>query len=213
MRYSFFFFWLHPLWHSLSPFTSLQMEPVEMPFLTAHFTKMGNRPLTFCPGIFGEKCCWLQFLLSLELNLGLFSQSCPTLCDPMNWSSPGFPVLPISQSLLKLMFIRSVVPSNHLILCFPLLLPLQSFPASGSSPMSQFFASGGQSIGVSAPASVLPMKIQGQFPLGLIGLISLLSKGLSSVFPSTTVQKHQFFDTQPSLWSNSHICTWLLKKP
>ena len=87
---------------------------------------------------------------------------------------------------------------------------LQSFPTSGSFPMSQLFASGGQRIGASASASVLPMNIQGWFLLGLTGLISLLSKGLSRVFSNTTVQKHQFFGTHP-LWSNSHICTWLLK--
>ena len=87
---------------------------------------------------------------------------------------------------------------------------LQSFPASGSFPMSQLFLSGGQSIGASA--SVLPMNVQGWFPLGLTGLISLLSRGLSRVFPSTTVQKHQFFSTQYSLWSKFHICTWLLEK-
>ena len=83
----------------------------------------------------------------------------------------------------------------------------QSFPASGSFPMSQLFASGSQSIGASASASVLPINIQGWFPLGLTGLISLQSKGLSKVFSSTTVQKHQFFDAQPYLWSNSHILT------
>ena len=90
---------------------------------------------------------------------------------------------------------------------------LQSFPASGSSLMSQLFASGGQSIGVSAAAKVLPMNIEDWFPLGLAVLISLLSKGLLRVFSNTTVQKHQFFSTQPSLWSNSHIHTWLLEKP
>ena len=90
---------------------------------------------------------------------------------------------------------------------------LQSFPASGSFPMSQFLASGGQSIGASASASVLPMNIQDWFPLGWTGQISLQSKGLSRVFSNTTVQKHQFFSTQPSLWRNSHIHTWLLKKP
>ena len=88
---------------------------------------------------------------------------------------------------------------------------LQPFPASGSFPMSQFIASGGQSIGASA--SVLPINIQCWFPLGLTGLISLQSKGLSRVFSNTTVQKHQFFSTQLSLWSNSHIHTWLLEKP
>ena len=86
---------------------------------------------------------------------------------------------------------------------------LQSFPVSGSFLMSQFFASGGQSIGVSASASVIPMNIQDWFPLGLTGLI-LQSKGLSRVFSNTTVQKHQFFSTDLSLWSNSHIHTWLL---
>ena len=81
----------------------------------------------------------------------------------------------------------------------PLSSCLQSFPASGSFPRSQFFVSGGQSIGVSASASVLPKNIQDWFPLGLTGLISLQSKGLSRVFSSTTIQKHQFFGAQPSL--------------
>ena len=88
---------------------------------------------------------------------------------------------------------------------------LQSFPASGSLQMSQFFTSGGHSIGVSA--SVLPMKIQDWFPLGWTGWISLQSEGLSRVFSNTTVQKHQFFSAQLSLWSNSYIHTWLLEKP
>ena len=90
---------------------------------------------------------------------------------------------------------------------------LQSFPASGSFPMSQLFASGGQSIWASALASVLPMNIQGRFPLGLTDLISLDSKGLSRVFSNTTIQKHQFFGSQSSLWFNSHIHTWLLERP
>ena len=89
----------------------------------------------------------------------------------------------------------------------------QSFPASGSFQMSQFFISGDWSIGASASASVLPMNIRGWFPLILTGLISLQSKRLSRVFSSTIVQKHQFFSTQLSLWSNSHIHTWLLEKP
>ena len=89
----------------------------------------------------------------------------------------------------------------------------QSFPASGSFQMSQLFASGGQSIGVSASASVLPVNTQHCFPLGWTGWISLQSKGLSRVFSNTTVQKHQFFSTQPSLWSSSHIHTWPLEKP
>ena len=100
---------------------------------------------------------------------------------------------------------------------FPFSSHLQSFPASESFPMSHFFASGGQSIGVSASTSVLPVNIQDWFPLGfplgLTGWISLQFKGLSRVFFNTTVQKHQFFSTQPSLWSNFHIHTWLLEKP
>ena len=90
---------------------------------------------------------------------------------------------------------------------------LQSFPASESFPVSQFFTSGGQSIGVSALASVVSMNIQDCFPLGLTGLISLQSKGFSRVFSNTTVQKHQFFSTQPYLSANSHIHTSLLEKP
>ena len=89
---------------------------------------------------------------------------------------------------------ESVMPSNY----------LQSFPASGSFLMSWFFTLGGQSIGASILASVLPMNIQDRFPLGLTSLSLLQSKGLSRVVSNTTVQKHQFFNTQPSLWSNSH---------
>ena len=90
---------------------------------------------------------------------------------------------------------------------------LQSFPASGTFQMSQFFASGGQSIGVSASASVLPMYIQDWSPLGWTGWTSLQSKGLSRVFSNNAVQKHQFFSTQLFFYSNSHIHTWLLEKP
>ena len=90
---------------------------------------------------------------------------------------------------------------------------LQSFPKSGSFPVSQFFTSGVQSIGVSASPSVLPVNIQDWFPLGWTGWISLQSKGLSRVFSNTTVQKHPFFGAQLSLWSNSHIHTRPLGKP
>ena len=90
---------------------------------------------------------------------------------------------------------------------------LQSFPASGSFPMSQLFASGGPRIGISASASVLPVNIQDWFPLGWTGWISLLSKGLSRVFSNTTIQKHHFFSAQLSLYSNSHIHTWPQEKP
>ena len=113
-------------------------------------------------------------------------------------------------SLLKLMSIELVMLSN-IWSCAALLFVLQSFPASGSFLKSQLFAAGGQSIRASAPASVFSINIQGWFPLGLTGLISLLSKELSRVFSSTTVWKHRFFRAQPYLLSNSHIHSWLLE--
>ena len=118
-----------------------------------------------------------------------------------------------SWSLFKFMSIESVMVSNHLILCFLFTSCLQFFPASGSFPMSQLITWGAQSFGTSASASVLPKNIQGWFPLGLTNLASLLSKGLSRVFYSTTVQEQQFFGTHSSLWPNSRIHTWLEEKP
>ena len=117
---------------------------------------------------------------------GVHSNSCPSC----RWCHPAisFSVVPFSSRL-------------------------QSFSASGSFQMSQFFTSGGQNIGVSASTSVLSMNIQEWFPLGWTGWISLQSKGLSRVLSNTTVQKHQFFGAQFSLESNSHIQTWLLEKP
>ena len=94
----------------------------------------------------------------------------------------------------------------------PFCFCLQSFPTSGAFPMNQLFTSGGQSNRASVSASVLPMNIQGWLPFGLTGLIFLQSKELSSTFSSVTIQKHQFFGTQPFLWSNSHIYTWWLEK-
>ena len=128
-------------------------------------------------------------------------------CHAMDCSMPGFIVLIISQSLLKLMSIESVMPSNHLILCRPLLLMPSICPSIRVFSNESALCIRGQSTGASALVLVLPINIQGWFPLGLTGLISLLSKGLSRLFSSTTVQKHQSFGAQPSLWSNSHICT------
>ena len=102
---------------------------------------------------------------------------------------------------------------NHLILCRPLLLLPSIFPSIRVFARSQFFTSGGQSIGVSPSASELPMSIQDWFPLEWTGWISLQSKGLSRVFSNTTVQKHKFFGIRLSLQSNSHIHTWLMEKP
>ena len=118
-----------------------------------------------------------------------------------------------SWSLLKLMSIESVMPSNHLILCHPLLILPPTPPSIRIFPASQHFAWGGQSIGVSASASVLPMNTQDWSPLGWTGWISWQSKGLSRIFSNTTVQKHQFFSAQLSSPSNSHIRTWPLEKP
>ena len=131
------------------------------------------------------------------------------------WTAAHWASLSItnSRSLPKLVSIELVMPSSHLILCRPLLFFPQSLPASGSFPMSQLFAWGGQSTGVSASASVLPMNTQDWSPLGWTGWIALQSKGLSRVFSNTTVQKHQFFGTQLSSQSNSHIHTWPLEKP
>ena len=141
------------------------------------------------------------------------TQLCLTLSDPMDCSTPGCHVhhqLPELAQIHVHRFGDAIQPSHPVI---PFSSCLQSFPASGSFPMSQFFTSSGQSIGASASALVLPMNIQHWFPLQLTGWISLQSKGLSRVSSNTTVQKHQFFSAQPSLWSNSHIHTWLLEKP
>ena len=128
------------------------------------------------------------------------AQSCPTLWDPVDCNTPGFPVL---HQLLE--FAQTPCPLSQW--CHPTISSsaapfsscLQSFPALGSFPMSQVFASGGQSIGVAASASVLPMNTPGWSPLGWTGWISLQSKGLSRVSSNTTVQKHQFFSAQLSL--------------
>ena len=142
------------------------------------------------------------------------TQSCPTRCDPVDGSMPSFPVhhqLPeLAQTHVRRVRWCHPTISSSVI---PFSSCLQSFPASVSFQMSQFPTSGGQSTGVSASASVLPMNIRDWFPLELTGWIFLQSKGLSRVFFNTTVQKHQFFSAQPSLYPNSHIHTWLLEKP
>ena len=120
----------------------------------------------------------------------------------------------VSQSLLQFVSVESVLLSNHLILCCSLLfLPSVFASIRVFSNESTLRIQVGQSIGASASASILPMNIQGWFPLGWTDLISLQTKGLSRVFSNTTVQKHQFFGAQPSLWSNSYVCIWLLENP
>ena len=135
---------------------------------------------------------------------------CLTLCDPMDCSMPGFPVLHYLPEFAQTHVHRVSDAISSPVA--PFSSCLQSFPASGSFPMSQLFASDGWSIGASASASVLPRNIQGWFNLGWTGLISMMANRLSRVFSNTMVRKHQF-GTQPSLWSNPHIHTWLLEKP
>ena len=118
----------------------------------------------------------------------------------------------IFWSLLRLMSIESVMLSNHLILCHLLLLH-SVFPSIRVFSNESALHIRWPSTGASSSAAVLPMNIQGWFPLGLTGLISLQSKGLSRDFSNTIIWKHQFFSTQPSWWSNSHNHTWLLEKP
>jgi len=133
------------------------------------------------------------------LKFSSVAQSCRTLCDPKDCSMPRLPVhhqLPkFTQTHVH--WVGDAIQPFHPVI--PFSSHLQSFPASESFPVSQFFTSGGQNFGVSASTSVLPINIQDWFPIGWTGWISLLSKGLSRVFSNTTVQKHQFFTTQLSL--------------
>ena len=141
------------------------------------------------------------------LMFSSLAQSCPTLCDPMNHSPWGLSITN-SWSAPKLLSIESVMPSSHLFLCHPLLLLPPIPPSIRVFSNGQPFAWGGQSTGVSASASVLLKNTQNWSPSEWTGWISLQSKGLSGVFFNTTVQKHQFFGTQLSSQSNSHIHTW-----
>ena len=148
-----------------------------------------------------SSCPKLQPVTSCLCCCCAVTKSCLTLWDRMDCSMPAFPVLHYLPGFAQI--------HGHWV-SDALLLP-SVFPSNSYFPMSWLFASGGQSIRASSSATVLPMNIQGWFPLGLAGLI-LQSKGLSRVFSSTTLPKHQFLHAQPSLWSNSYIHTWLLKK-
>ena len=129
------------------------------------------------------------------------------ICDPMDCSMPGFPVHHHSRSLLKLMSIESLMPSNHLILCHPLLLLPSIFPSIRVYSNESVLRIGWPKYWNFSFSISLSNEYSGIFILGLTGLISLQSKGLSRVFYNTTVQKHQFFGAQIPLWSNSHIHT------
>ena len=157
---------------------------------------------------FGISSIFSNFFSVVSVQFSSVTQSCLTFCDPIDHSTP---VLPVHHQLSEFTqthvhwvgdAIQPSHPCHHHLLC------PQSFPTSGSFQMSQLFASGGQSIGVSASTSVLPMNT----PSGWTGWTSLQPKGLSRVFSNTTVQKHQFFGTQLSSQSNSHIHTWPLEK-
>ena len=144
--------------------------------------------------------------LSFQFSHSVMSNS----LQPMDYSTPGFPVhhqLPELAQTHVHWISDAIQPSHFLSSPSP---PAFNLAQHHSLPMSQFFTSGGQNIWVSASVSVLPMNIQDWFPLGLSRLISLQSRGLSRVFSSTTVQKHQFFSAQLSIWSNSYIHTCLL---
>ena len=145
---------------------------------------------------------WIDFCCSV-------TKLCPTLCSPVDCGTPGFSVHHYLPEFAHTQWYHPTMSASvTLFSSCP-----QSFTASGSFPVSCLFASGGQCIRASVSASVHPMNIHSWFPLGLTGFICLQSKGLSRVFSSTTIQKHQFFRSQPSSWSNSHIHTWLLEKP
>ena len=140
------------------------------------------------------------------------AQLCPTLCDPTDCSTPGFPVLHYLPEFAqtRVHWVGDATqPFHHLSPPYPL---SSIFPSIRVFSVSWLFASGGQCIKALDLASVLPVNIQSWFPLELIGLISFLSKGISRVFYSTTVWKHQLFSLLSSLWSNSHIHTWLLQR-
>ena len=147
------------------------------------------------------------------LQFSSVTQLCPILCDPMNRSTPGLPVhhqLPEFTQTHVHQVGDAIQPSHPLSSPSP---PAPNLSQHQSFPMSQLFAWGGQSTGVSALASVLPKNTQEWSPLECTGWISLLSKGLSGVFSNTTVQKHQFFSAQLSSQSTFHIYTWPLEKP
>ena len=155
----------------------------------------------------------INFFLPVFSSVQSVTQSCPTLCDPMNCSTPGLPVHHQLPEFTQTHIHRvgdAIQPSHPLSPPSP---PAPNPSQHESFPMSQFFAWGGQSTGVSALASFLPKNTQDRSPLEWTGWISLQSKELSRVFSNTTVQKHQFFGAQLSSQSNSHIHTWPLEKP
>ena len=154
----------------------------------------------------------IQTYRPVEQNSSWRMGTCLAIWGPMACSMPGFPVLHYLPEFTQT-HVHWISDAIQPFFVIPFSFCLQSFQASGAFPMSWLFASDFQNTGVSALVSVLPMNIQGWFPLGLIDLISLLFKGLSKVLSNTTVGRHQFFSAKLSFWSRFHICTWLLEKP
>ena len=152
-------------------------------------------------------------MLFSSVQYSTLAQSCPTLCDPMNHSTPGLLVHHQLPEFTQLTSIESEMPPSHLILCHPLLLLPPIPPSIRIFSNESTLCMRWPKYGVSALASFLPKTSQGWSPSEWTDWISLQSKGLSRVFSNTTVQKHQFFSTQPSSQSNSHIHTWPLEKP
>ena len=156
---------------------------------------------------------YIVIIIYYSVQFSSLTQLCSTLCDPMNCSMPGLPFhhqLPEFTQTHVHRVGDAIQPSHPLSSPSP---PAPNPSWHQSFPMGQLFTWGGQSIGVSALVSVLPMNTQDWSPLEWTGWISLQSKGLSRVFSNTTVQKHHFFGAQLSSQSNSHIHTWLLEKP
>ena len=150
--------------------------------------------------------------MKTSVQFSSVAQLCPTLCDPMDCTMPGFPIQQLPElAQTHVHWVADAILPFHSVI--PFSSCPQSFPVSGFFPINQLFAWGGQSTGLSALASFLPKKSQGLSPSEWTGWISLQSKGLSRVFSNTTVQKNQFFSAQLSSQSNSHIHTWSQEKP
>ena len=209
-----------PIWIPFTSFPSL-ISVVRTSKTTLN-KSIKSRYLRLVPDIKGNTFSFSLLTMMLSIGLSLFllfshNMLCLTICDPMDSSTPGFPVLHhlIEFAQTHVHWVGDTIrPSNPL-------LP-HSFPAlilSQHQGLFQWVSSSHQvtwlelQLGAEVSASVLRVNIHGWCPLGLSSLISLQSKGLSRVFSSITVQKYQFFGAHPSLWSSSHICTWLLEKP
>ena len=203
--------WCHPTISSfVVPFSCLQSFPTSGSFPVSQFFTSGGQSMEL--QLQHQSFQWIFRVDFLSVSSVQLFSHVQHFVTPWKAARQASLFITNSQSLLKLISIESVMPSNHLILCYPLLLLPSIFPSIRVFSHESALHIRWPSIGASSSASVLPMNIQDWFSLGLTGLISLLSSGLSRVF-NTAVQNHQFFGSKPSLWSNSQIHTWLLEKP